>query len=155
MSTPPLETAINSHPFFFNIAPRYRRQVCECAVETRFEAGAYIFHAGEPASQFYLLSSGKVALEINAAPRGPLLIDTLESGDVLGWSWLFSPYIWHFDARALLPTHAIEIDGTFLRVQAQQDHQFGYELMMRFTQILIERLQATRIQLLDIYNTQT
>lgn len=153
MSTPPLEAAINAHPFFLGIAPRYRRLVCECAVETSFDAGTYIFHAGEPASQFYLLNSGRVALEISAAPRGPLLIDTLESGDVLGWSWLFSPYIWHFDAHVLLPTHAIEIDGTFLRTQAQKDHQFGYELMMRFTQLLIERLQATRIQLLDIYNT--
>ena len=81
-------------------------------------------------------------------------IQTLTAGHVLGWSWLFPPYYWHFDARALEPTRAIFFYGTRLREECEQDPDLGYALMKRVTQVLINRLQATRRQILDSYSTQ-
>jgi CRP-like cAMP-binding protein len=95
-----------------------------------------------------------VALEVTAAQQGSRVIQTIEDGDVLGWSWLFPPYRWHFGARAVEETRAIALDGVCLREKGEADHDFGYELVKRVAQIMMERLQATRLQMLDIYDAQ-
>ncbi len=76
---------------------------------------------------------------------------TVAEGDVLGWSWLFPPYRWVFDAQALELTRALVFDGTCLRGKCEDDHNLGYELMKRFAHVVVQRLQATRLQLLDVY----
>ena len=83
--------------------------------------------------------------------RGAVVIETIEAGEVVGWSWLFPPYQWHFDARAVSLVRATSFDGVCLREKCEQDPAFGYDLMSRFTQVLIERLQWTRLRLLDVY----
>ena len=122
-----------------------------CAANVRFSAGTYIFKEGEDANQFYLLRSGKVALEIFSPQSPPITVETLVEGDVLGWSWLLPPYIWSFHAHALQETRAISLDGKCLRAKCEENHDLGYEVLQRFAQIMARRLQATRIQLLDIY----
>ncbi len=79
------------------------------------------------------------------------MIETIEAGEVIGWSWLFPPYRWHFDARALAPVRATRFDGACLRGKCEADPALGYDLMSRFAQVLIERLQWTRLRLLDVY----
>jgi len=79
------------------------------------------------------------------------VIETLEEGDILGWSWLIPPYLWRFDARIVEPTRAIALDGKCLRMKCDENHDLGYELLKRFAHIVTQRLQATRLQLLDIY----
>ena len=147
-----LEPILAGHPFFKGLKPEYLQLVTGCASNVRFDTGTYIFNEGEEASQFYLIRQGKVALEIYAAQHGPLAIETIEAGEVLGWSWLFPPYRWHFNARAIEPIRTIMLDGVCLREKGETDHDLGYELMKRVAHILIQRLQATRLQLLDIYN---
>lgn len=122
-----------------------------CAANVRFEAGQYIFREGEEAKTFYLLRHGRVALEMAVPGRGSLTIQTIREGDVLGWAWLFPPHRWHFDARAVELVRAIAMDGQCLRDKCEQDHSLGYELVKRFAQVIVERLQATRLQLLDVY----
>jgi CRP-like cAMP-binding protein len=85
------------------------------------------------------------------AGRGALTVETVDAGDVVGWSWLFRPFRWHFDARALDPVRAIALDGACLRGKCDQDHTLGYELLNRFSPVLLERLQATQLQLIDVY----
>jgi hypothetical protein len=80
-------------------------------------------------------------------------VHTAGAGDVLGWSWLFEPYRWHFDARAQRPTRALAFDGKCLRGKCEEDHDLGYEFFQRFTRLAIERLEETRLQLLDLYAT--
>ncbi len=149
-----LEPILAEHPFFKGLKPEYLHLITSCASNVRFDTGAYIFHEGEDASQFYLIRQGKVALEIFAAQHGPIPIETIEAGEVLGWSWLFSPYRWHFSGRVFEPIRAIALDGKCLRDRGEVDHDLGYELMKRFAQIMMERLNATRIRLLDIYSDQ-
>lgn len=147
-----LEPILAEHPFFNGLQPEYLQLVTGCASNVRFDAGTYIFREGEEASQFFLIRQGKVALEIFAAQYGPITIETIEAGEVLGWSWLFPPYRWHFSGRVFEPTRAIALDGKCLRSKGEADHDLGYELMKRVTQIMMERLNATRIRLLDIYS---
>ena len=146
-----LERTLARHPFFEGLEPEYLRLLTGCASNARFEAGAYIFREGEEANQFYLLRQGRVALEIFAPQSPPIIIETLEEEDVLGWSWLVAPYYWRFNARAVELTRAICLDGKCLRTKCEADHNLGYHLLKRFVQIIDQRLQATRLQLLDVY----
>jgi CRP-like cAMP-binding protein len=114
-----------------------------------------ILRAGEPADRFYIIRHGKVGVEVFAPEVGPITIETLGEGDVLGWSWLFPPYRWVFDARALELTRAIALDGKCLREKCDEDPRLGYDLMKRFAQIMVERLQATRLQLIDLYSPRS
>jgi CRP-like cAMP-binding protein len=122
-----------------------------CARNVHFDAGEQIFREGEPADAFWVIRHGRVALEAHVPARGPLTIETLEPGEVLGWSWLFPPYRWHFDARALSGVRATAFDGACLRGKCSDDPALGYDLMQRFARVMMERLQATRLRLLDVY----
>ena len=146
-----LEGILAEHPFFAGLEPRHLQLLVGCASNVRFDAGQTIFREGEQANMFFLIRHGRVALDIYAAERGAITIDTLDEGDVLGWSWLVPPYHWQFDARAVELTRAIALDGKCLREKSEKDHDLGYELLMRFVQIIEQRLQATRLQLLNLY----
>lgn len=142
-----------AQPFFKGLSNEHLEALAEHSMPTMFNANQFIFHEGDPANRFYLILEGHVALEapIEEAgfQKGMVPIQILGAGDVLGWSWLFPPYYWHFDARALAPVKAIFFYGTALRERCEKDHDFGYELMKRLSEIVINRLQATRRQLLS------
>ncbi len=146
-----LEELLAEHPFFRDLPPEDIALIAGCGRNVHFEEGEYIFREGEPADHFYLIRHGRVALEIFAPERGPLVIETIGEGEVLGWSWLFPPYRWSSDARASEPTRAVALDGACLRGKCEDDLRLGYELMRRFAQVIMGRLQATRVRLLDIY----
>jgi CRP-like cAMP-binding protein len=125
--------------------------IAGCATNVHFDDGEYLFREGERADVFYAIRRGALALEIHVPAREPVIVETLHEGDLLGWSWLFPPYRWKFDARALEPASAISFDGACLRGKCDTDHELGYELMQRIAGVIIERLQATRLRLLDVY----
>ena len=153
MTVETLEPIIAQHPFLQGLEPQYLGLIVGCASNVRFNSGQFLFREGEEANQFYMVREGKVALQISTA-RQPIIIQTVDKGDVLGWSWLVPPYRWRFDARALELTRAIALDGRCLRRKSEEDHNFGYELLRRFSTIIVERLEATRLQLLDVYGTR-
>ena len=144
-----LEKQIATHPLLRGIKPGHLKVLAACAMPAQFKGGELIFREGDPANRFYLLEDGKVSLESHAKDEASVCIQTIGAGDVLGWSWLFPPYYWHFDARALEPVKAIFFYGTWLREYCEQDHDLGYELMKRMADVVIRRLQATRQRLLD------
>jgi CRP/FNR family cyclic AMP-dependent transcriptional regulator len=152
MSVPEsLERVLSAHPFFHDLSPPYLATLVSCARNERFLAGDFLFRSGEEARRFYLIRSGRVALEINAPPRAPLTIQTLGAGEIMGFSWLVPPYRLMFDARALETTMAIALDGKCLRSKCEADHDLGYEFLTRVARVMQERLQQTRLQLLDVY----
>jgi CRP-like cAMP-binding protein len=146
-----LERILAAHPFFKGMEEPYLELFVDCASNVRFEAGQFIFREGEEANQFYLIRHGRVAVEISTPERGSVIIQSLGEGDVLGWGWMIPPYRWRFDARAVDLTRAIALDGRCLRERSEVDHDLGFQLMKRAAQIMEERFQATRLQLLDIY----
>ena len=148
-----LQHLIAQHPFFSGLQPEYLELITGCASNIRFDTDSYIFHEGEEAQHFYLLRAGKVGLEVPTPDRGPMTIQTVGEGELIGWSWLVPPYLWRFDARVLELTRAVALDATCLRKKCETDHHLGYELLKRLTVMMEERLQATRLQLLDFYGT--
>src|SRR6516162_3011519 len=148
-----LEKIIADHPFFGNLEASYTSLLVGCASNVRFDAGKYILREGEEANEFYLIRHGRVAIEINPPHRRPIIVDTVAEGEILGWSWLLPPYAWRFHARAETAILAIVLDGKCLRAKCEQNHDLGYELLKRFSQIMNRRLDATRLQLLDVYAT--
>jgi|CZKG01.1.fsa_nt_gi CRP/FNR family cyclic AMP-dependent transcriptional regulator len=145
-----LDELIAAAPTFAGLSQDQLRLIAACAVNERFPAGAMLFREGEAAEHFFLIREGMVALEVHA-PGRRLVIETLQRGEVVGWSWLFEPYRWQFDARAREATAAVVFDGACLRAKCEADHELGYQLMRRFAAAMTQRLQATRLQLLDVY----
>jgi len=137
-------------PFFKGLSKQQLELLSSNALAVEFPTGKMIFNEGLPANRFYIVLEGEVALESRSGKRGvrPDLIQTIKAGDVLGWSWLFPPYLWHFDARAVKPTKAIIFFATNLRELCERDHTLGYDLLKRVTKVVIKRLQSTRLGIL-------
>jgi CRP/FNR family transcriptional regulator, cyclic AMP receptor protein len=150
MTIETLEPLLAEHPFSRSLAPQHLHRLVGCASNVRFEAGAFICREGAPADAFYLIREGQVALETTGPT--PLTILTIDAGEVLGWSWLFEPYRWQFDARAVEATRAIALDARCLRDKCETDHDFGYALLKQFALMVVRRLSATRLQLLNAYD---
>ena len=146
-----LEKVLKENRFFEDFPGNQLEIIAGCASNVRFDAGQFIFREGEEANTFYLIRQGKVALQIFSERRGPLTVLTLGEGEVVGWSWLFPSDRWKFTARTLDPTRVIAFDGECLRAKADEDHSLGYELMKRFARVIEGRLEATRLQLVNVY----
>ncbi len=146
-----LDQLIAESPAFAGLAPAQLELIAGCGVNEHVEAGSYLLREGDAADRFFLIRQGSVALEVHAPGRGSVVIETLDAGEVVGWSWLFAPYRWQLDARATEACRLVAFDGACLRGKCDADHELGYQLMQRFAAQIVERLQATRFQLLDVY----
>jgi CRP/FNR family transcriptional regulator, cyclic AMP receptor protein len=146
----PIATRVALHPFLAGMKREQLALLTDCAIPVRVEKGQIIFREGEIANRFYLIETGKVALESSDGLGRPVIIDMIGAGDLLGWSWMFPPYTWRFTARAVERTSAIFFYGTILREYCERDHSFGYELFKRMAPIMIKRMQASRRKMLAI-----
>lgn len=135
--------SLPDHPLFHGMEKSDRHILAECSMRATFEPGKLIVETGRPANCFHLIISGLITLECLGA-ESPLRVQSLGPGDVLGWSWLFPPYYWHFNAIAEEPTETVFFYGSRLLQECDRNHDFGYELFRRMSQILIDRLQTTR-----------
>ena len=141
-----LQAQVATHPFLIGISAPHIRLLADCAMRSQFTAGQIIFQKGETANRFYLIERGRVALE-SSMGDDIIRIDEVGPGDLLGWSWIFPPYVWHFDARAIEPTTAIFLYGTILREYCESDPALGYVLFKRMSEVMMRRLQAARVKL--------
>jgi CRP/FNR family cyclic AMP-dependent transcriptional regulator len=156
MTTPDrkeLEAQVTAHPFLIGVSAQHIRLLTDCAMRSHFKASELIFREGEAANRFYLIEHGRVALESSTLGE-PVKIDEIGDGDLLGWSWLFPPYAWHFSARALDHTTAIFFYGTVLRDYCEKDHSLGFELFKRMGVVMLRRLQAARQKLLNVHQVR-
>jgi CRP/FNR family cyclic AMP-dependent transcriptional regulator len=142
---------IAEHPFFKGLDQGVVTLATGCARNVHFSADEYLFREAAPADHFYLVRSGRVALEFSAPGRQPMVLDTASPGDVVGWSWLVPPYRWFCDGRAVEPTSAVALDGACLRDKCDSDPATGYLLLGRVAHVMYERMQSTRLRLLDLY----
>lgn len=144
----PLEIEIAEHPFLQGMRAEHLKLLADASMAAEFKENEVIFREGDPANRFYLILSGSVELLSSRRDEPSVHIQSIGAGEVLGWSWLFPPYYWNFEARAIEPTRAIFFYGTRLRERCEVDPGFGYELMKRMSCVMLQRLQATRRQLL-------
>jgi len=146
-----LEQFIREHPFSQGMSEEHIKMLTGCAKNTHFRKGAFLFREGENAETFYLIRSGKVAMELHAPPKGTIQIDSRKADDALGWSWIVAPYRWFCDARAVEEVRALAFNGVCLRGKFDQDPQLAHEMYRRFVPLLYRSLQVTQLQLLDVY----
>ena len=151
----PMAMRVALHPFLAGMNPAQLALLTDCAMVVHFQPGELIFREGELANRFYLIETGKVILESSGRSGDPVVIDKVSAGDLLGWSWMFPPYVWHFTARAVERTEAIFFYGTILREYCERDHSLGYELFKRMSAVMSTRLQAAREKMLALDSRQT
>ncbi len=143
------------HPIFIGLPDERLKKIADSATTLSLKPRELVFQEDADATECYLILDGRVAIEIYTPDRGAVTIETVGSGDVLGWSWLIPPYQWHFDAKAVEETQALVLDATLLREMMNDSPEFGYQLAVRFVPVIVNRLQATRLQLLDLYNVHS
>jgi len=142
---------LSTHAFLGNMKAENLDKIAECASYAEFARGQYVFRQGEAAEHFFLILEGSVEVELFSAAGGPVVLQKVGRGSVLGWSWIISPYIWRFDARVLEPVKALEIDAVRLRTMMSKDSGLGYEILSRFIHTVCERLESERMQLVALY----
>ena len=142
---------ISAYPFFAALTDTQRAALAEDGAAVTLTAGELLFDEGGVADRFWLIEDGSISLEMRIPGRGDQVVETLGPGTVLGWSWLHPPYRWQFRAVARLATTAIVFDAASVRRRCDADPAFGYAMLRSFTPVITERLQATRLRLLDLY----
>ena len=147
----PMAERVALHPFLAGMSRNHLALLTDCAIPVRFKKGQVVLQEGDFANRFYLIESGKVVLESGVELGQAVVIEEIGPGDLLGWSWMFPPHVWHFTARAIEPTEAIFFYGTILREYCERDHSLGYELFKRMSPIMLRRLQAAREKMLSLH----
>ncbi len=150
MKTQSITHSLRRLPFFDDMSPDHLDFISGCASHVRFRGGELVLTQGRKSDRFYLIRSGEISLELHAANR-TLEITTVGEGEMVGWSWLVPPYTWHYDGRAINDLALIAFDARCVREKCDADPVFGYDMFKRFTSLIVDRLMATRIQLLDVY----
>ena len=147
----PLSTRVALHPFLAGMNHTQLTLLTDCAVARHFNANQTILREGEFANGFYLVETGKVALESETGFGKTIPIRILGAGNLLGWSWMFPPYVWQFTARAIEPISVLFFYAAILREYCEKDHSLGYELLKRISAVMVTRLQAAHDQMLSLY----
>ena len=144
---------LHEHALFAGLDEPTLELIAGCGTNVHFRPDQPILRANDPADVFYVLRNGRVAVEVDTPRGGPIMVETLGAGEVLGVSWLLPPHRWTFDARAIDDSSAISIDAACLRGKCDDDPALGYALFTRFAGLIHSRLQAARLQLLDVYGS--
>jgi CRP-like cAMP-binding protein len=145
-----LAEVLRDHPFLQGMKAEHVAKMVDLAQEVQIGKDQMIFRQGDESGLFYLILSGKVALEATG-PGRILRVQTVGAGEELGWSSALSEGGKNFQARVQEPVQALTFDGARLRQAFQEDPVFGYQFLQRLLRVVARRLQATRVQLLDLY----
>lgn len=152
MSNQSIAEYLSAHDFFSGLSDDALKILCECASTHKTKKGQVLFKQGERADKFYVVRNGCISLQIPAVMGPALEIQTQGKDQVLGWSWLISPYKWSFQAKADEDSELLEFDGTAILARCEQEPIFGYEVLKRFAALMSERLDAARQKMMDEWN---
>jgi CRP/FNR family cyclic AMP-dependent transcriptional regulator len=155
MAVEGLGRIVGEHALFKGLGREFLDLVAGCAKNVRFPEGAYLYHEGDSADEVFLIREGQVTMEISAPGQGSMVVQTMGPNELVGLSWIVPPYRWAYDARAATDLRAISLDATCLRGKCDADPGLGYEVMKRIAPIIVERLHATRMQMLDLYGERS
>jgi CRP/FNR family transcriptional regulator, cyclic AMP receptor protein len=139
------------HAFLRGMPPDDVALLAGAAVAISVPAGHRLFEEGTPAQNCWLLTAGQVALDMHVPGRRNLIVETIGSGDVIGFSWMSPPHQWQFGAQTVEPVTAFELDGPAVMALCEGHPELGYQLATRMLAAAVRRLQATRLRLLDLY----
>jgi len=149
-----LARRLEAHPFLRGASGEVLRRMASISRGVSFARGASLLREAGEADTVFLLESGLVALELDVPGKGPVRLESLRTGDIVGLSWFFPPYRWHLDAIAVEPTSVLAIDAHQLRAWMKEDAELGQALVTRFARQLYDRLERVRMQRLDLYKAE-
>lgn len=150
--TDAIASKLAGHELLSGLKREYVEFLAAQARERSLPKGERLFQHGTAATTFYLVESGSVTLEVPAISGPKLEVQCLPVGSIIGWSWAIAPYKWTFDARASEDSTVLEFDGQAVLAKCDVDHEFGYELLKRFSSLMAERLEAARQRMMDEWN---
>ena len=139
------------HPFLHGLSEKFISYISVCARQKTFKLGDYLFRYQNLANQFFMLLEGSVLLLNNIPGKNMIPLETIVAPNIVGWSWMEPPYQWHFDAKAQSEIKCLSIQADNLRIRMLNDKEFGFEMYRRFFSVVVDRLQASRIQSMDVY----
>ncbi len=129
----------------------HRQRLMRFAREVSFPQGTRLFEEGGRADRFWIIRTGSVDLDMHVPGRRAAVIETLRPNELIGWSWLFAPHVWHLGAEATSPVRAYEFDATTIRSMCQDDPALGASVAQWVGGVLAHRLRSARTRLLDLY----
>lgn len=150
MSESPITVTAEMHPFFKRFKPEYFSAFEDCAALEEFEEGSYLFNERQRANMQYLIIEGRVALEVQAPGQDPWTVMTVCDGGIAGFAWAYPPHRYYYSCRAVKKTRVVVLDAECLAAKCRSDHEFGYQVMVCCSEVMAERLMATRLQLLNM-----
>ena len=145
-----LRVMLAGHPFCAGLEVEHVNAMAEVASQHTLVPGSFVLRRGQDARALSLVLEGDVSLEIVEPGSEAIVLETLHEGDAVGWSWLFPPHRWAFDARCLSTVHLVQLDADQLRGLMVSDPALGRDLAVRVGQLVVQRLQLTRAQLVEI-----
>ena len=143
---------LSAHKFFSELSDDVLKFLCECSSTREIKKDQILFRQGENADKFYVLRNGCISIQMPAIMGPTLDIQTLGKDQVLGWSWLISPYKWNFQTKAEEDSELLQFDGTAILARCEQDPKFGYDLLKKFAELMSVRLNAARHKMMDEWN---
>jgi CRP-like cAMP-binding protein len=149
MSDTSLTERIGRSNLFAGLAPELVALLAAHAKTRSVAADQVLFHYGDRAQSFFLVTSGRISVEVAAIEGPSLQLQDLGPGAVLGWSWLIPPHRWSFQARAETAAEVVEFDGQAILAECESNPRFGYELLKRFAALMSERLQHARQRMIE------
>jgi len=146
-----LDTILANHPYFKEFTGEYLKLLAGCAANVRYGEGEFLFKEGQEADHFFIIREGTVALELYSPGKGPLILETIGDGGIVGWSWLIPPNQWRADGRASTAVRALKLDGSCLRKKCEADPAFGFRLLRKVSSEMAHSMDHMRMRLLDLY----
>ena len=143
-----LDSILAEHPFPKGLSRAHLKFLAGCARNVRFEEGSFLLREGQGADHFYLIRRGRVSIEIYAPGRGAIPVQTVEAGEVLGWSWIVPPTAPRFDARPRRGERG-RLGWTLPPRECSRDHELGYDSCAASPRS--SPPWRRRVQLLDLY----
>ena len=145
---------LSAHEFFYEFSDDLLKFLCECSSTHEVKMGQILFRQGEKADKFYVVRNGRISLQLPAIMGPTLEIQTLDKDQVLGWSWLISPYKWNFQTKAEEDSELLQFDGVAILARCEQEPKFGYELLKKFAGLMSVGLNAAREKMMDEWNPE-
>ena len=152
MSNPSITEYLSAHEFFSEFSDDVLKFLCECSSTREIKKGQILFRQGENADKFYIVRSGRISIQMPAIMGPTLEIQSVDEGQILGWSWLISPYQWNFQTKAEEDSELLQFDGVAILARCEQEPKFGYELLKKFAGLMSVRLNAARQKMMDEWN---
>ena len=152
MSNQSITEYLSAHEFFSEFSDDVLKFLCECSSTREIKKGQILFRQGENADKFYVVRSGRISIQMPAIMGPTLEIQTVDEDQVLGWSWLISPYQWNFQTKAEEDSELLQFDGTAILARCEQEPKFGYELLKKFAGLMSVRLNAARQKMMNEWN---